>query len=140
MKTQGNKYSLDKICILGETSKRTFRYYIQEGLIDKPEGESKRSAFYTNHHLEQLLSVRKYRQAGLSINRIREIVQSKLEFDEIPESFNKRGSIEIWSRIYINAGIQININPEKAGISPEQFKSLTHKILELFSDIKGMEE
>jgi len=53
--------------------RRTTRYYIQIGLIDRPEGVG-RGAHYTTRHLEQLLEIRKWQQVGLSLERIRELL------------------------------------------------------------------
>ena len=53
--------------------RRTVRYYIQEGLVDRPAG-AKRGAYYTKHHVEQLMTIRTWQRAGLSLERIRELV------------------------------------------------------------------
>ena len=52
---------------------RTVRYYIAQGLLDRPEGE-KRGAHYLRRHLEQLLLVRRWTDAGLSLERVRELI------------------------------------------------------------------
>ena len=66
-------YSIDELAALVELPRRTVRYYIQQGLVDRPIGE-KRAAYYTASHLEQLLTIRKWQNAGLSLDRIREIL------------------------------------------------------------------
>ncbi len=53
--------------------RRTVRVYIQEGLAGRPEG-AKRGAYYTRGHLEQLLTIRNWQRAGLSLERIPELV------------------------------------------------------------------
>ena len=58
-------FSLDEIAALAELPRRTVRYYIQTGLVDRPQGIGK-GAFYTQQHVEQLLLVRKWQLAGLS--------------------------------------------------------------------------
>ena len=63
--------SLDQLCILAELPRRTVRYYIQIGLVDRPIGET-RAAYYTDSHLQQLLTIRKWTDAGLSLERIRD--------------------------------------------------------------------
>ena len=60
-------YTLDDLCTLAELPKRTVRYYIQLGLVDRPIGET-RAAHYTSHHLEQLLQTRKWSEAGVSLD------------------------------------------------------------------------
>jgi DNA-binding transcriptional MerR regulator len=71
--TPAPSYSIDELAALAELPRRTVRYYIQQGLVDRPIGE-KRAAYYTAVHLEQLLTIRKWQHAGLSLDRIREIL------------------------------------------------------------------
>ena len=52
------RYSIDELAPLAGVTPRTVRYYIAEGLIDRPEGE-KRGAHYVQRHLEQLLLIRR---------------------------------------------------------------------------------
>ncbi len=59
-------------------NKRTVRYYIQKGLVDRPEGVGK-GAFYSHTHLEQLLAIRKWKTAGLSLERIQDILATEKE-------------------------------------------------------------
>ena len=52
------RHSLDELASLAGLTARTVRFYIQQGLIDRPAGE-KRGAHYLARHLEQLLLVRR---------------------------------------------------------------------------------
>lgn len=49
------RFSLDDLCTLSDTSKRTVRYYMQIGLVDGPIGSTK-AAHYLAKHLDQLLT------------------------------------------------------------------------------------
>jgi hypothetical protein len=51
-------------------------YYIQLGLVDRPDGET-RAARYGPRHVEQLLQVRKWSDAGVSLERIRELLSGE---------------------------------------------------------------
>ena len=66
-------FSLDELCALTDLTKRTVRYYVQIGLVNRPEGET-RAAKYSPQHLEQLLLVKKWTVAGVSLDRIRELL------------------------------------------------------------------
>ena len=46
-------YSLADLCVLADLPPRTIRYYVQIGLVDRPDGET-RAARYRATHLEQL--------------------------------------------------------------------------------------
>ena len=69
-------FPLDVLCTLVELPVRTVRYYIQIGLVDRPEGET-RAARYTQRHLDQLLTIRKWTQAGMSLERIGEVLAAE---------------------------------------------------------------
>ena len=66
-------FSLDELCLLADCVKRTVRYYIQIGLVSRPVGEA-RAARYTGEHLNQLLRIKKLSEAGVSLERIREVL------------------------------------------------------------------
>ena len=72
------KYTLDELIALVDLPRRTVRYYIQIGLVDRPDGAG-RGAHYTVAHLDQLLEIRKWQQAGLSLDRIRELLAPDAE-------------------------------------------------------------
>jgi len=59
-------YSIDDLCQLTNLPKRTVRYYIQLGLVDRPVGETK-GAHYLDGHLDQLLRVKKMTEARVPL-------------------------------------------------------------------------
>lgn len=67
-------YSLEDLAERSDTPARTIRYYIQRGLVSRPVGE-KRGAHYTAEHLGQLLQIRRWVAAGMSLQRIGELMQ-----------------------------------------------------------------
>ena len=67
-------YPLSDLCVLADLSPRTVRYYVQIGLVDRPEGEP-RSARYGATHLGHLLLLKKWPAAGLSLELIPELLQ-----------------------------------------------------------------
>ena len=50
-------YPLANLCVLADLPPRTIRYYVQMGLVDRPQGET-RAARYGAVHLEQLLLIK----------------------------------------------------------------------------------
>jgi DNA-binding transcriptional MerR regulator len=134
-----DRFSFQEICTLVDLPRRTVRYYIQMGLVSRPEGDSARGAFYTNKHVEELLAVRKWKDAGLSLERIAEIL-SGVSADAIPPAPKRSGEVEIWSRIHLTDGVEIHLNPARAGLSPEQVRAFSSKLLKLFSSITRKEE
>ena len=134
MKNEARKFTIDEICALVEMNKRTVRYYIQKGLVGRPEGTGK-GAFYNHSHLEQLLTIRKWKAAGLSLERIQDILSSEnpgsIDDQTLPPLPTKQGSVEVWSHMLIGDGIELHIEPRRSGLSPEQVRALFKKVMNL---------
>lgn len=69
-------YPLAELCVLVDLPPRTVRYYVQIGPWDRPQGET-RAARYGAVQLEQLLQIKKWTAAGLSLERIRELLRGE---------------------------------------------------------------
>ncbi len=133
MKNESKKFTLAELCALVEMNKRKIRFYMQKGLVDRPEGTGKGS-YYTHNHLEQLLAIRKWKAAGLTLERIQDLLTSETEMSDsgrpLPPPRPKRpGSIEVWSHILISDGIELHIEPQRSGLNPEQIRSLCRTLL-----------
>lgn len=123
------EFSLDELCSLTELSKRTIRYYMQIGLVGRPEGET-RAARYGSHHLDQLLKICRWSQAGLSLERIRELLSgSELQ---VPVRPRPAGTVEVWSHLVITDGVELKLNPERARMSPEQVREFFAAVMAAF--------
>lgn len=129
-------YSLDELAALVDLPKRTVRYYIQLGLVDRPEGET-RAARYGPRHAEQLLQVRKWADAGLSLERIRDLLAG--EPPPVPARPHAPGTVELWSRLTIADGLELSMEPGRAGLTPEQARELFSGVMALYRDIKNKE-
>lgn len=133
--TSPSNYSIDELAVLAELPRRTVRYYIQQGLLDRPIGE-KRSAYYTTTHLEQLLTIRKWQQAGLSLDRIREILTNPHDGFLPPPRARGAGTVEVWSHLVVSDGLEITLEPSRAGLSPEQVREFFRSVTTLYEQIK----
>ncbi len=127
-------FTLDELCTLSDTPKRTVRYYIQIGLVDRPIGETK-AAYYLTEHLEQLLKIRQLSQAGISLERIREVLSG--EAPPVPPRERKPGSVEVRSHLFIADGVELEISPEQAGLSPAQVRTLVRAVMQAYQDLHG---
>jgi DNA-binding transcriptional MerR regulator len=132
-------FSLDELCSLVDLPKRTIRFYIQQGLVERPDGDSPRGAYYTDRHVEQLLAVRKWKDAGLSLERIAQIL-SGVSAEDIPPAPHRPGEVEVWSRIHLAEGVELHLHPGRAGLRPEQVRELSQELLALFSSITRKEQ
>lgn len=124
-------FSLDELCALAELPKRTVRYYIQIGLLARPVGE-KRGAHYLPSHLEQLLRIRKLAQSGVSLERIREVLSG--EPTPVPVRPRAAGTVEVWSHLVVADGVELTIEPGRAGLSPEQVRHLFRAVMRLYEE------
>ena len=130
------RFSLDELCSLADLPRRTVRYYIQEGLIDRPEG-AKRGAYYTRRHLEQLLTIRKWQRAGLHLERIRELVAAPEQQPEVPAERPRRpGDITVRSHILLRPGVELVIEPREAGLTPEEVRALARQATAVLNEMK----
>lgn len=128
------RYSIDELSTLAGMTPRTVRYYIAEGLLDRPEGE-KRGAHYLPRHLEQLLQIRRWTEAGLSLERIREHRAGALE-DPPPRPL-RPGAVEVWSRVMLADGLELHLEPTRAGLSPEQVRALVGEVTAAYRRVRS---
>ena len=137
MKTK-KRYTLNELSALVDINPRTIRFYIQQGVVDKPHGLNK-GAYYTEEHLQQLLTVKKYKEAGVSLERIAQIIHEEQEGEGV-EYRTKPGTIEVLSRIHLMEGVTLSINPERSGLAQKDIRTLAKAILETIETIKKEKE
>ena len=127
-----HQFTLNELCVLADLPVRTLRYYVQAGLVDRPEGET-RAARYGARHLEQLLLIKKWTAAGLSLERVRELLQGKSP--AVPDKPRKAGSLEVCSHLCVADGLELVIEPGRAGLSPEQVRAFAKGVMALYASI-----
>ncbi|WP_295387323.1 MerR family transcriptional regulator [uncultured Thiodictyon sp.] len=125
-------YPLSELCVLADLSARTLRYYIQIGLVDRPQGET-RAARYGPRHLEQLLQIKKWTAAGVSLERIRALLQG--EPPPVPPRYQALGSVTVYSHLAVAAGVEVVIDPGRAGLTPEQVRSFVQGVMAAFAAV-----
>lgn len=130
----GAKLSIDQVAALAGVTTRTVRYYLQEGLISRPEG-AKRGAYYLQKHVEELLLLRRWADAGLSLDRIRELRAAAA--DEPPPRTVRAGSVEVWSRVTLADGLEVQIEPGRAGLTPEQVRAFVRDVTAAYRKVRG---
>jgi DNA-binding transcriptional MerR regulator len=135
--TASGSHTLNDLCALTGVSPRTARYYIQIGLLSRPVGET-RAARYDHHHLEQLVRIRKWSEAGLSLERIRELLHDLPP--SVPERAPEPGSVRVCSHVRIAPGIELVLDPSCAGLEPEKLRLLVTGVLELYRGMSGNTE
>lgn len=120
------RLSADELAALVGASRRTVRYYVQEGLLDPPIGET-RAAYYTEKHLEQLQTIKTLTGEGLSLERIRQRLHGT--DTERSRLGGQPGSVALCSHLTLAPGVELVINAEMAQLSPEDVRCLMHAVM-----------
>jgi DNA-binding transcriptional MerR regulator len=129
-----HSYPLAELCVLADVPLRTARYYVQVGLVDRPDGET-RAAKYGARHLEQLLLVKKWTAAGVSLERIRDLLHGKDA--AVPPRPRAPGAVEVCSHLVVSDGVEVVIAPGRAAMSPEQVRAFFDGIMTVFAQVSG---
>ncbi len=103
------RYAIEELATLGGVSRRTVRYYVQEGLIPPPLGLG-RGNHYTPEHLEQLLRVRALQENGRTLVEIRRVLGqmsnrpsgAELKREELPPR-------SLWRRMTVMPGVELHL-------------------------------
>lgn len=125
-------YPLSELCVLADLPVRTVRYYIQIGLVDRPQGET-RAARYGPRHLEQLLQIKRWTAAGVSLERIRALLQG--EPPPVPPRHQALGAVTVCSHVGVAAGVEVVIDPGRAGLTPEQVRTFVQGVMAAFAAV-----
>ena len=125
------KISLRQLSDISDVPERSIRFYIQKDLLPHPKGE-KRGAYYSEDHLSQLLRIRQWREAGLSLDAIGDLLQAKRE---APISPIRPGSMEVRSHLIVADGLELMVAPERAGLSQTQLRRLFQAVQAAYADL-----
>ncbi|MDP3333213.1 MAG: MerR family transcriptional regulator [Methylococcaceae bacterium] len=127
------EFGITELCTLADLSARTVRFYIQQGLVSRPTGE-KKGAKYNKSHLDQLLSIKKWQAAGLSLERIRELLDDP-DSNDVPLRPKWSGMVEVWSHLHIADGVELHIEPNRAGLAPEELRAFLRQVMEAYTTL-----
>ena len=123
-------FTLDQLCTLADCPKRTVRYYVQLGLVDRPVGET-RAARYGRRHLEQLLQIRQLAGSGVSLERIRDVLGGAAP--PVPSRARAPGSVQLRSHVLVAPGVELQIDPEEAGMPTERLHEFVRAVMNQWS-------
>ena len=101
-------YNIDELAGLGGVSRRTVRYYVQEGLLPAPLGVG-RGRHYGRPHLDRLLEVKAWQESGLSLDQIR----ARRTPQAVGRAPMPRPSTPLprsaWRRLELGPGIELHV-------------------------------
>ncbi len=111
---------------------RTIRFYIQKGLLPGPEGET-RGAYYTEAHLADLLRIREWQDAGLSLDAIAGLLQAK---SAAPIEPARPGAVEVRSHLIVADGLELVIAPDRARLTQAQVRQLFRSMQAAYDEVR----
>ena len=122
------KLSLEELCGAVGLSKRTIRYYIGLGLVDRPRGET-RGAFYTEEHLQQLARVKTLSDSGISLDRIAQLLENA-DQSAIQPPTSVAGQVSVKSHIFIAPGVELVIDGSHAVLTPSEIRGIAQAVID----------
>lgn len=120
--TGASRYGIGELAELGGVSRRTVRYYVQEGLLPAPLGVG-RGRHYGQEHLERLLRVKAMQEQGLPLNEIRGALSGRRAASDmhVPVRTPPRSP---WTRIELAPGLELHVASEVRLPSPGKLMEL----------------
>jgi DNA-binding transcriptional MerR regulator len=116
-------YNIDELADLGGVSRRTVRYYVQEGLLPPPLGVG-RGRHYGRPHLDRLIEVRTWQEAGLSLGEIR-ARRTPSRGGGRPESAPAQTPARsTWHRLTLAPGVELHVAQDIRLAAPGRLEEL----------------
>lgn len=101
------RYSVGELAEVAGVSRRTVRYYVQEGLLPPPTGLG-RGAYYGPEHLQRLLRVKAMQEQGMSLEEIWRALSpggEKATVEHRPAPLKR----SLWTRVEILPGVELQV-------------------------------
>ena len=127
-------FSLDELAALSDVPRRTIRYYIELGLLEGAEGET-RAARYSRRHLETLLKIRRLTAEGIGLAHVKRRLEAEVTGEAAPAHPGvaplsaAAPSIEVRSHLQLAPGVELVIEPGAARLSSEQLRRFMREAL-----------
>jgi len=107
-------YNVDALAEKAGVTRRTIHYYLQRGLLPRPEGGG-RGYYYTEVHLERLRQIQEWREQGVPLENMKAYFSeapSRQIPSAPPHSISAEPTVTHWSRLNIIDGeIEIHFRP-----------------------------
>jgi DNA-binding transcriptional MerR regulator len=101
------RFGIEELADLGGVSRRTIRYYVQEGLLAAPLGLG-RGRHWTRKHLDTLLRVKEMQERGVSLAEVRRLLEAGSRVrPSPPEPAVERSA---WTRLTLDDGLELSVS------------------------------
>jgi DNA-binding transcriptional MerR regulator len=116
------RYAIGDLADLGGVSRRTVRYYVQEGLLPSPFGLG-RGDHYGPEHLDRLRRIKALQEAGLSLGEIKSELLG-LRNEGAPALPSLAPAVTLVRRIELGPGIELHVAHDIRLPSPPRLREL----------------
>ncbi len=105
------RYGIEELAALGGVTRRTVRYYVQEGLIPAPLGVG-RGNHYGKEHLARLQAVKALQEQGKTLDEVRDELERggsrrrRADAAARPEPPVERSA---WTRVEVVPGVELHV-------------------------------
>jgi DNA-binding transcriptional MerR regulator len=134
------RYAIGELAALGGVSRRTVRYYVQEGLIPPPLGVG-RGDHYSADHLEQLLRVKAMQESGRTLDEIRRALgpPGRLRMRQSRAALSMAHASPplpraLWRRLMLAPGVELHVASTVRLPSPGKLQELADLCRTHFAD------
>jgi DNA-binding transcriptional MerR regulator len=105
------RFNIDELADFAGVSRRTVRFYIQEGLLPTPLGVG-RGSHYDRSHLERLLEVRSLQESGRSLEDIK--AGCPASHEPVGAGCSPAQAIRrsAWRRLEIAPGVEVHLSSD----------------------------
>jgi len=120
------RYGIEELADLGGVTRRTVRYYVQEGLLPQPLGLG-RGRHYGEEHLKRLLKVKALQEQGLPLVAIRAAIDGAGRAARVAETRAAAAPSlprSAWSRVELLPGLELNVSSAYRLPSPGRIREL----------------
>ena len=127
---EDQKYTIDELTELTGFTRRTIRYYVQEGLLDPPAGRG-RGGFYYDSHVDALRKIKSLQDKGLNLQSIARQLRGEEPEIKTPELVR-----QVRARYEILPGLQIDVSREIEESGSKKIQELIKFARTLFREDK----
>ena len=109
-----------------EVSRRTIRYFVQEGLLQEPYGRG-RGKHYGPEHLQRLREIRDLQKKGLSLSEVRDWLARSGRPQAAAEAARSavvQRPASAWTRLEVLPGVELHVSGRYRLPSPGRLEEL----------------
>lgn len=126
------RYAIGDLAELAGVSRRTVRYYVQEGLLPAPLGVG-RGNHYGREHLDQLLKVKALQEKGHTLDEIRRVLGGNAPAAGEAPPIGPAPERAVYRRLQLAPGVELHVAGNVRLPSPAKLDELASWCRENFN-------